>query len=1023
MTHYSSNSSNPARRERPPFPGWGAPGAGAGFSRRAFLSLGAAAAAAVALPVTARASVTGGGNAGVSASSARQWQQGFAAPPRSVAPRFRWWWPNGQVDPAEIAREVDEVAAVGGGGLEVSDIHASGLLTLDPVNYGWGSPSWVTALARALSEAERQGMTIDLTLSPGYPVCAPSITPDSPAASTELAHGVVTVNAGGTYSGVVPASVLTPAAGVTKQTLIRVQAVQTTGPAGHSGTPLDQTTLVDLTGTVSDGQITWTAPAGGEPWVLLSYWQRGSGQQPEDGSGGFMTPTPYVVDHFSAIGTQAVTDMWERLVLNDEIRGLLRKAGTAFFEDSLELNTKSTIWTPGLLPVFADSLGYDLAAHLPEIVTINGHYQFYYDPTECMHVRDDVNAVLSYLYQQNHLSGFQDWANRYGMLYRMQPYGLTTDSLYFASFLDIPEGETLGFKNLDDYRVLCGGRDLAGHVLLSCESLAILNGAYSTTWHQGLEIMAGAYVAGVNQTVIHGFAYADAPGATWPGFAAWSPYEETEIGYSEAWGPRQPTWRHMPDIAAYMSRLQWAMRTGKAQYDLVFFRQKGYTSTGIGADWGTSDGIPIGWTYTFATTPVLGLQGVTVKDGVLAPDGPAIAAMVLTPDFFDSSTSEIDPEGARLLLDFAKAGLPTVVYGDWSDAVSTGLVPAQVNDEVAATITELLALGSVVNVTDENDIGDALAQLGVTPRVSYASSAGLKTLHRVDGKVDIYLVANAQHDSKIVITPVDQIAWFTAQVRDAVPYQLDLWTGEISRIAQFTRQGSQVGVQVTLNPGETTVVVLAAPGWAGEHGATQVTQTTADAVFTDGGQVVVRASAGGDYTATLADGTVLQAVVGSVPAPVTLGSWTLEAEDWQPGATATQTLKPVVSVALDALTAWTAIPELENSSGVGHYRTTVTLPQSWNRGLGATLSLGTVNDTFRVRVNGQLVPPAGILASAIDLGGLLRPGPNTIEVEVATTLINRLRVVTPAIYGPAKPQAYGLLGPVQLTPYGQAVAR
>ena len=420
---------------------------------------------------------------------------------------------------------------------------------------------------------------------------------------------------------------------------------------------------------------------------------------------------------------------------------------------------------------------------------------------------------------------------------------------------------------------------------------------------------------------------------------------------------------------------------------------------------------------------MLELAGVTVKDGVLAPDGPAFTAMVLTPDFFDSSTSEIDPEGARLLLDFAKAGLPTVVYGDWSDAVSTGLVAAQVNAEVAATITELLALDSVVNVTDKDDIPTALAQLGVAPRVSYASSVGLKTLHRVDGKADIYLVANAQHDSKIVLTPIDQTAWFTAEAPDAVPYQLDPWTGEISRIAQFTRQGGQLGVQVTLNPGETTIVVLAAPGWAGERGAIQVTRTTADAVFTDGERVVVRAAAGGDYTATLADGTVLHAVVGAVPAPVTLGPWTLEAEDWQPGATATETLKRVVSVSLDTLAAWTAIPELENSSGVGHYRTTVTLPPSWNRDLGATLSLGTVNDTFRVWVNGHLVPPAGILASAIDLGTLLQPGPNTIEAEVATTLLNRLRVVTPQIYGPAQPQAYGLLGPVRLTPYGQAAAQ
>lgn len=79
-------------------------------------------------------------------------------------------------------------------------------------------------------------------------------------------------------------------------------------------------------------------------------------------------------------------------------------------------------------------------------------------------------------------------------------------------------------------------------------------------------------------------------------------------------------------------------------------------------------------------------------------------------------------------------------------------------------------------------------------------------------------------------------------------------------------------------------------------------------------------------------------------------------------------------------------------------------------------------DTFRVWVNGVRVPQAGQLASGMDLGTLLRPGPNTIQVEVATTLFNRLRVVTPSVYGIASRQSYGLIGPVWLTPYGQAAA-
>ena len=57
------------------------------------------------------------------------------------------------------------------------------------------------------------------------------------------------------------------------------------------------------------------------------------------------------------------------------------------------------------------------------------------------------------------------------------------------------------------------------------------------------------------------------------------------------------------------------------------------------------------------------------------------------------------------------------------------------------------------------------------------------------------------------------------------------------------------------------------------------------------------------------------------------------------------------------------------------------------------------------------------------LGALLRRGSNVIEVEVATTLINRLRTVTPAVYGPVPRQAYGLVGPVRLVPYVEQLVR
>lgn len=943
---------------------------------------------------------------------ARGWKE-FVDPSPATAPRFRWWWPNGQVSPAEIAREVHAVADAGCGGLEVSDVHHSGLLTLDVAEHGWGSPSWLAGLDTALATAAIRGITIDLTIGPSWPAATNTITPDSPAASCELAHGVVSVT--GSHSGPVPAAVAAIGSGVTKQQLLAVHAVRTTGPAVKNVTPLDESSWQDVTGQVSNGSIAWTAPDSAT-WVLISYWLRGSGQQPE--AGPFTTPTAYVVDHFSAAGTKAVTDLWEQTILTPKRRQLIRKVGRTLFEDSLEIETTGTVWTPAMPSEFARRRGYDLARFLPVLVTVKGNYQFTYAATETAHVRDDLNLTLSDLYKENHLLALRAWANDLGLELRVQPYGLSTDSADFAALLDVPEGESLGFKNLDDYRVLAGGRDLGGRTILSCEAICYANGAYSTTWHQAMVTINSFWAGGVNQSVVHGFAYADAPGATWPGFAAFSPYNQTGIGYSDAWGPRMPMWRHMPDIAAFMARTQLVLQTGLAHYDLLFYRQKGYTSTGIGAPWATASGIPIGWTHIFATDALLQLPGVEVHDGVLAPDGPAIKAIVLGPDQFGSSATQISVTGAKLLLKFAQAGLPVVVYGDWSAPISTGHVGPEDDATVAATIAELLTLPNVGTTTDQTQIGAVLDQLGVTPTLTHAFS-NLMHVHRVSDGRDLYYLANAQHQVKTVLVPIDQSVTLTATSRGSVPYRLDAWTGTIEPIAEYAVSGDTVTLDVRLLPGESTVVVLAEPDWAGPAARHHVVDTTADAVRYDGPKILGRTATAGQVSATLESGAIIRGAVAALPDPIELSQWQLRAEDWQPGATATETITPIVTVDLDALVPWTAIPQLADSSGVGHYTTTVTLPSGWKKVGGAVLDLGSVLDTFRVWVNGRRVPSAGLVSTKLDVGDYLLPGGNTIEVEVATTLINRLRVVTPSIYGIAKPSSYGLLGPVTLTPYGE----
>ncbi|MFK0114107.1 glycosyl hydrolase [Streptomyces sp. NPDC091217] len=986
-----------------------------GTTRRSVLAAGLSTGLLAALGPAATAAAAG-------AVPAADW---FAAPTRTVRPRFRWWWPDGLVDPVEIAREIDQIADAGFGGAEIAAVHHSITDTsvLDIAHHGWGSAAWRDGVAAALRQAARRGLTVDLTLGPSWPVAVPGVTPDDDAAVKELAYGKVSLTAGAAYDGPVPPPVRAAASGVTVQTLLAVQAARVnTANSSGKATGLDSDSVTDLSAQVSDGNLSWTPPDQAT-WVILSYWQRGSGQQPE--AGPHSSPAAYVVDHFSAAGTAAVTRYWDGEILDPTLRRLLGSAGGAFFEDSVELETKGLQWTPGVPDAFRRRTGRDLLPYLPAVVLDSGNQVFAFEARLTQEIRHDFWATVSDLFNEHHLGALKEWAHGHGMKLRSQPYGLQTDAIASAAVLDIPEGESLGFKNLDDYRCLAGGRDMAGHRILSCEAGAYAGGAYNTTWDRFLRTMGGAYAAGVNQTVIHGFSYATAPGVSWPGFAAFSPYGGAP-GYGESWGPRQPTWRHVPDVAGYLGRVHQVLQSGTARADVAVFRQTGYTATGIGASWLTATGVPLGWTHQFLSGPLLDLPSARVSGNRLAPDGPAYKALFLEGDFFYGSSPTLAVADARKLLGLARAGLPTVLFGAFGQALTPGLPDDGETAELRALTAQLLSLPNVRQVSDKTLVGAAFAELGVTPDASYATPSTLLNAHRVTDEADFYYLCNGKHAETVKppVAVIDHDVTLHSTRRSgsgAVPYLLDPWTGRVSRLARYTQDGDAFTFRVTLQPGETLVVALARPAAFGDRSGARphVVATDADiALFTDG-SLAVRATAAGTYTTTLSNGRTLTTEIPEVPAAVTLDGWSLTVDDWRPGADATSTEIVGHSLTLDALLPWSQIPELADVGGIGRYRTTVTLPRTWTSSMGALLRLGTVSDTCRVFLNGSRLDPVDRLNPVVDLCGLLRPGANTVEVEVATPLFNRLRVSNPAVFGAAARQSYGLVGPVQLVPYAQ----
>lgn len=150
--------------------------------------------------------------------------------------------------------------------------------------------------------------------------------------------------------------------------------------------------------------------------------------------------------------------MWEERVLTPRVRELLRRAGGALFEDSLEIETDATIWTPGFLEEFERRRGHSLLPHLPGVLRRDERAVFRFDDGSEGAVVEAVDEVRSELYLEGHLVPLRDWAHSLGLLLRVQPYGLQTDALAAAALMDVPEGETLGSKNLDDFRSLAGDR-------------------------------------------------------------------------------------------------------------------------------------------------------------------------------------------------------------------------------------------------------------------------------------------------------------------------------------------------------------------------------------------------------------------------------------------------------------------------------------------------------------------------------------------------------------------------------------
>ncbi len=113
-----------------------------------------------------------------------------SAGPPTAKPWTRWWWPGSAVDPASLTRQLEQFAAAGLGGVEITPIY--GARGAEARYIQFLSPRWMEMLAYTAREAQRLGLGVDMATGTGWPFGGSWVAPGDGSAQLKLQDGRLT---------------------------------------------------------------------------------------------------------------------------------------------------------------------------------------------------------------------------------------------------------------------------------------------------------------------------------------------------------------------------------------------------------------------------------------------------------------------------------------------------------------------------------------------------------------------------------------------------------------------------------------------------------------------------------------------------------------------------------------------------------------------------------------------------------------------------------------------------------------
>ncbi|MEO5683090.1 MAG: glycosyl hydrolase [Chitinophagaceae bacterium] len=732
---------------------------------------------------------------------------------------------------------------------------------------------------------------------------------------------------------------------------------------GRDAVPLKS--IINLTGKMdSTGKLNWLAPAGN--WVIVRIGHTSTGHTNATAGAG----KGLECDKFDPLAVKWQFENWFGKAFEKTGKGLARQVLKIFHVDSWECGSQN--WSLVFADEFKKRRGYDLT---PYLLAMTG------TPIENAAFSEkflhDVRATIAELVNVKFYATLKTLAHEKGCRFSAESVAPTmlSDGMLHYKNTDIPMGEfwlnSPTHDKPNDMLDAISGAHVYGKPLIQAEAFTSVRMNWGE--HPGNLKTTGDrnFALGINKMVLHVFTHNPwmnrKPGMTLDGVGVFFQRDQTWWKQGKAW-------------IGYLQRCQALLQAGKPVVDIAVFTGEELPSRSLLPDRlvNTLPGI-IGKEKTAREIERLKNEGTPLRQ---KPDGVTHSSNMADPeDWVDPLSGyaydSFNPD-ALLHLATVKNGRIVLPGGaSYALLIIPYKHPMQPNAgymsvAVAKKIQQLIRGGATVLMStayshsigmQETDAAldsvmqqmaaDKQSGKGILVDIPYmaASFAALKLerdveimhqtntiawTHRRSATADIYFIAN-QKDSLQNATISFRIAGKEPELWNAV-------TGEIKKAGNWRIENGRTIINLPLEPKEAVFVVF--------NNSTPLLQHSFREKLVE-------------HTRSLNNG------------------WNVKFDTAFGG--------PAAPVDFDSLTSWSdaADNRIKYYSGTAVYTRTF----EWNdtsRNPEIWLSAAGVANIATVKINGKDCGTIWTAPYRVNIAGAVKPGKNTVEIEVANTWANRL---------------------------------